>query len=230
MTQTSARTKRPPGRAAAALYLGILLLCACCLCPAARAQTAQPPVQPDATRHAPAHPLHRLELMARREVVSITVPDLAMTDQGGRKVRLYSDIMSGKLVILNFFYTTCKGVCPTTGVWLSKLQDQIGERLGKDVAIVSISLDPEVDTPERIGQWAARWRRRPGWTLLTSKDEAARKLADAFLAGGLGGGHSPVVFVGDGRLNPVGWIGVDVLDESLTLPLFFDLTKEGSGR
>ena len=172
----------------------------------------------------PAHPLHKLGLMATREVTDIAVPNLKLTDQDGRRVKLY-DLMKDKLVVLNFFYTTCQGVCPTTGLWLSKLQESLGERLGKDVVIISISIDPTVDTPGRIKQWGGRWKRQPGWTLLTSKDKAVDRLSNEFLAGELKGMHSPTVFVGDGRRNPVGWINVDILDESRILLNYFDQMK-----
>ncbi len=175
-------------------------------------------------RARPAHPLHKLELMAAREVTDIAVPNLKMTDQDGRRVKLY-DLMKDKLVVLNFFYTTCQGPCPTTGLWLSKLQESLGERLGKDVVIISISLDPTVDTPARIKQWAGRWKRKPGWTLLTSTDKAVDRLSAEFLDGELKGMHSPTVFVGDGGRNPIGWINVDILDESRVLLNYFDQMK-----
>jgi len=160
-----------------------------------------------------------------REVTIIAVPDLELTDQDGRQVKLYDGLMKGKLVVLNFFYTTCVGPCPTTGLWLSKLQEKLGERQSKDVIIVSISIDPQVDTPEKIKQWAAHWKRKQGWTLLTSKSEAVSKLSRQFLSGELKGMHSPVVFVGDARVNPIGWINVDILDESRLLLGYFEQMK-----
>lgn len=135
-------------------------------------------------------------------------------------MKLY-DLMKDKMVVLNFFYTTCHGPCPTTGLWLSKLQDKLGERLGKDVVIISISLDPKMDTPAKIKQWGARWKRKPGWTLLTSKDPAVDKLTTEFLNGELRGMHSPTAYVGDGARNPIGWINVDILDESRILLYYF---------
>ncbi|HVQ36448.1 MAG TPA: SCO family protein, partial [Pyrinomonadaceae bacterium] len=219
--------------------IGFLILLGCSLSHSAFGQTLTPPTpsgnvsiapaKPHAHDHTlpagPSHPLYTLKQMAMREVTTIAVPNLQMTDQDGRRVKLYEDLMKDKLVVLSFFYTTCVGPCPTTGRWLSRLQEKLGERPSKDVIIVSISIDPKVDTPEKITQWAARWKRRPGWTLLTSNDAAAGKLTSEFLAGQLKGMHSPAVFVGDGRRNPIGWINVDVLDESRLLLHYFDQMK-----
>jgi hypothetical protein len=222
----------------ARFYLGILILSGGWLTPGVAGQTAQAPSPVGAVSTSsstlpghdhslpakPAHPLHTLRLMAMREPTTIAVPDLELINQDGRKVKLYG-LMKDKMVVLNFFYTTCQAICPTTGLWLSKLQETLGDRLGKDVVIVSISLDPEVDTPAKIKRWGSLWKRKPGWTLLTSKNKAVDQLSQEFLAGELRGMHSPNVFVGDGVRNPIGWINVDILDESQILLYYFGKKK-----
>ncbi len=178
----------------------------------------------DALGHgsAPAHPLRQSRLFATGEVTSITIPDITLTDQDNRKVNLYKDLMKDKLVVLNFFYTTCTGICPTAGLWLSNLQDKLGSRLGKDVVLISISLDPDVDTPEKIKKWSLRWKRKPGWSLLTSKAAETRELVKRFLVLESTGMHSPIVFIGDGAQDAIGWVRVDILDEGRSLLSYFE--------
>jgi protein SCO1 len=238
MSDTSAQGKLSAfAPAGPRLWLGPLFLFACCLLtPSAYGQAApSAAAAPETSAHkeghdhsshaAPAHPLHRHELLEKREVTTVEIPDLALTDQDGRRVRLYDDVMKDRLVVLNFFYTTCEGVCATAGFWLSNLQAKLGGRLGREVVLVSISIDPAVDTPDRINRWAAQWKRRPGWTLLTSEGAEARALVRRFLPEELKSMHSPVVFVGDGARRRIGWIGVDIVDESRALLDYFDKMK-----
>lgn len=158
------------------------------------------------------HPLRR-QGRVERVVTGITIPDITMKDQDDREVLLYTDMMKGKLVVLNFFYTTCEGVCPTAGRWLSKLQDRLGGRLGKDVNIISVTIDPETDTPDKLNRWGRYWKRRAGWTLLTSRGQELDELLKKFNPYPSKGVHSPTIFVGDGTQNPVEWVALDVLDE-----------------
>ena len=97
--------------------------------------------------------------------------DVELVDQDGRKVRFYTDMLKGKTVVLNAFFTTCTSVCPPMNRNLEKVQEALGERLGKDVFIVSISVDPETDTPTRIKEYAKRFHARAGWTFLTGRKE-----------------------------------------------------------
>jgi protein SCO1 len=97
--------------------------------------------------------------------------DVELLDQDGRKVRFYSDMLKGKTIVLNAFFTTCTSVCPPMSRNLEKVHAALGERLGKDVFIVSISVDPETDTPPRLKEYAQRFHAKPGWTFLTGKKE-----------------------------------------------------------
>jgi protein SCO1/2 len=97
--------------------------------------------------------------------------DVELLDQDGRKVRFYSDMLKGKTVVINAFFTTCTSVCPPMNRNLEKVQEALGERLGKDVFIVSISVDPTTDTPPRLKEYAQRFHARPGWFFLTGRKE-----------------------------------------------------------
>jgi protein SCO1/2 len=97
--------------------------------------------------------------------------DVELLDQDGRKVRFYSDVLKGKTVIVNAFFTTCTSVCPPMNRNMEKLQEALGARVGKDVFLVSISVDPETDTPPRLKEYAQKFHAGPGWLFLTGKKE-----------------------------------------------------------
>lgn len=106
--------------------------------------------------------------------------DLELTDQDGRTHRLYSDLLQGKTVVINAFFATCQGVCPVLSAKMAKIQDALGDKLGKEALILSITVDPKADTPEVLHQYAARWNAKPGWLFLTGPADnvqtALRKL------------------------------------------------------
>jgi protein SCO1 len=93
--------------------------------------------------------------------------DVVLINQNGEKVRFYSDLLAGKVIIINSFFATCKGVCLPLNRNLEKIQEALGERIGKDVYIISISVDPTVDTPPRLKEYAKKLNARPGWSFLT---------------------------------------------------------------
>ncbi|HEV2835663.1 MAG TPA: SCO family protein [Pyrinomonadaceae bacterium] len=97
--------------------------------------------------------------------------DVELIDQDGRKVRFYSDVLKNKVVAINTFFTTCTSICPPMNRNLEKMQDALGDRLGKDAFLVSITVDPETDTPTRLKEYAQRFHARPGWMFLTGKKE-----------------------------------------------------------
>lgn len=92
-------------------------------------------------------------------------------DQDGRKVRFYSDLLEGRKVIISSFFTTCTTVCPVLNRNLARVQEALGDRVGHDVTILSISVDPEHDTPPRLKTYAGSFAAKPGWRFLTGKKE-----------------------------------------------------------
>ena len=97
--------------------------------------------------------------------------DVELINQDGQKMRFYSDVLKDKVVVINTFFTTCTGVCPPMNRNLEKVQEALGERLGKDAFLVSVSVDPETDTPGRLKEYSRRFHARPGWIFLTGKKE-----------------------------------------------------------
>ena len=97
--------------------------------------------------------------------------DVELINQDGQKMRFYSDVLRDKVVIINTFFTTCTGACPAINRNLEKVQDALGDRLGKDAFLISMSVDPETDTPSRLKEYSRRFHARPGWIFLTGKKE-----------------------------------------------------------
>lgn len=97
--------------------------------------------------------------------------DVELLDQDGRTVRFYSDVLKGKTVVINALFTTCTNVCPPISRNFERIQEALGPRLGKDVFLVSITVDPETDTPAKLKEYAERFHARKGWSFLTGKKE-----------------------------------------------------------
>jgi len=96
-------------------------------------------------------------------------PNVALLTQGGERVRFYDDLVKGKVVMINFMFTSCTAQCPLTTANLAKLQLALGSHAGRDVFQVSISIDPAHDRPEVLAGYAARFRAKPGWTFATGE-------------------------------------------------------------
>ncbi|HEV7507583.1 MAG TPA: SCO family protein [Thermoanaerobaculia bacterium] len=97
--------------------------------------------------------------------------DVKLMNQDGQEMRLYSDLMQGKTVVINVMFTTCTGACPVMSATIEKIQTHLGDRVGKDVRLVSISVDPVHDTPAKLKEYAARFHAGPGWYFLTGSKE-----------------------------------------------------------
>lgn len=94
-------------------------------------------------------------------------PNPALVTQDGTTVRLYEDLICRRVVMLNFAYTQCQGKCPLTTAHLVEVQRLLGDRFGRDVTLLTLSLDPEHDTPAAASSYMAAHGGRPGWTWLT---------------------------------------------------------------
>lgn len=107
----------------------------------------------------------------RREAAHNYFTDVVLLDQDGKERRLYSDLLQDRAVIISVYFTSCQAACPALNKQVAKLQDALGDRLGKEVSILSISVDPETDTPPRVKEYAASYVKHPGWVFLTGKKE-----------------------------------------------------------
>ncbi len=95
--------------------------------------------------------------------------DVVLVDQTGKEQRLYSDLLHGKVVIIHSMFTSCTTACPAMAARLEKVQRWLGDRLGKDAFILSISVDPKRDTPEKMAAFGESFRARQGWYFLTGE-------------------------------------------------------------
>jgi protein SCO1/2 len=94
-------------------------------------------------------------------------PNVTLYTHEGKPVKFYDDLIRGKVVAINMMYAHCQRTCPTSTANLREVQKLLGERLGRDVFMYSISLQPELDTPERLREYVALHHVGPGWLFLT---------------------------------------------------------------
>ena len=106
--------------------------------------------------------------------------DTLLVDQEGRQVRFYSDLLEGKVVVIDTIFTNCTGICPVLSGTFARLQDGLGDRMERDVRLISISVDPENDSPARLKEYAKKFQAGKGWHFLTGDrrniDAVLRKL------------------------------------------------------
>jgi len=98
--------------------------------------------------------------------------DTVLVNQNGERMRFYSDLMKGKTVVIDTFFATCQASCLPMNRNLAQIQEGLGDRLGKDVNILSISVDPGVDTPTLLKAYAKKLNAKPGWYFLTGDKES----------------------------------------------------------
>ena len=107
---------------------------------------------------------------SREERARAYFTDTLLLDQDGRAVRFYSDVLQGNVVVVNFIFTRCTDACPLLTRRMNAVRRELGDRFGRDVRFVSVSVDPEFDTPQELRRFAERQEASStGWTWLTGK-------------------------------------------------------------
>lgn len=96
-------------------------------------------------------------------------PNTIVQTHEGEKLRFYDDIVQGKIVIFNMMYTVCTGICPGNTANLLRVQEALGSRLGKDIFMYSMTLQPEFDRPRDLYDYVKRYGIKPGWSFLTGQ-------------------------------------------------------------
>jgi protein SCO1/2 len=122
---------------------------------------------------------HKVAIETKVTVADYRVPDVRLVRDDGKKVQLASELDDGRPVILNFIYTTCPGICPVMSAVFSEFQGKLGADREK-VHMVSISIDPEQDTPPRLRAYAAKWSAGRQWQHYTGTVEASIQVQKAF--------------------------------------------------
>lgn len=135
-----------------------------------------------------------------QEAAQVSFADVQLVDQDNRPVSLERDLLADHVAVVGLIYTSCSTVCPVISSIMGRLQQQLGARAGREVQLVSISVDPLRDTPQVLREYAGRFQHGPGWSWLTGTPAAI----DATLRGlgvppsGLAE-HPPLILVGDAR-------------------------------
>jgi len=108
---------------------------------------------------------------AREKIRRRYFPDVVLRTQDNKKVRFYEDLIKDKIVTINFFYAKCDGVCPGITANLVKVQKLLGDRVGREIFMYSISLKPDEDKPAALKEYAEMYEAKPGWQFLTGHPE-----------------------------------------------------------
>jgi protein SCO1/2 len=129
-------------------------------------------------------------------------PNVPLVTQDGATVHFYDDLVKGKAVAINLMYTSCKDECPLETARLVQTQKILGDRVGKDLFFYSITIDPRIDTPEVLKDYADKFHVGPGWLFLTGEENdirlIARKLGLNFSRDQLASdGHGTQMMLGD---------------------------------
>jgi protein SCO1/2 len=111
-------------------------------------------------------------------------PNVLLTTHEGQQVRFYDDLIKGKKAIINMMYTVCQdGLCPLITSNLVTLQRELGDRVGQDIFMYSITLKPQEDTPRVLLEYVIRRHVGLGWLFLTGEardiEQLRRKLGFA---------------------------------------------------
>ena len=94
-------------------------------------------------------------------------PNVTLYTHEGKEVKFYDDLIRGKVVAINMMYAECEGICPIATSNLVRVQELLGERVGRDLFMYSLTLQPELDTPQRLKEYAEMHDVKPGWLFLT---------------------------------------------------------------
>lgn len=124
-------------------------------------------------------------------------PNVPLVTQDGKTVRFYDDLLKGKKVLVNFVFSSCDQACPLDTANMARVQKLLGEQVGRDVFMYSISLDPEHDTPEVLKAYAEKFGAGPGWLFLTGKREDVDAVRNKLGDRGRKEEHANTVRIGD---------------------------------
>jgi protein SCO1 len=124
-------------------------------------------------------------MMNRRDLLTCLAPDKSRPEASpgasfytnavlrtheNKPVRFYDDLIKGKISVINFIYASCHNWCPRSTANLFKVQNMLGDRLGREVFMYSITLKPWEDDPATLKRYARSHGAKPGWTFLTGDD------------------------------------------------------------
>ena len=128
---------------------------------------------------------------------ALRIPDVLVSDQNGNQLNFYRDLVKGKTVAINFIFTTCTTICPPLTATFRRVQQGLKTN-ALEAQLISISVDPTVDTPERLKDFAAKFKAGPGWTFVTGdKGEIDSLLQALGVAVVNKNDHTPMILIGN---------------------------------
>ncbi len=128
---------------------------------------------------------------------SLKIPDTPVLDQSGKELNFYSDLVKDKVVAINFVFTTCTAICPSLTATFRRVQQEAKTR-GLEVQLISVSVDPTTDTPERLKDFAAKFKAEPGWTFVTGEKTRIDAVLQALGAAvNNRNDHTPMILIGN---------------------------------
>jgi protein SCO1/2 len=149
------------------------------------------------------HAKHRAMMKQKSQPAKsadVDLRDRLVVDQDGRELQFVSDVIGDNIVVMDFVYTTCTTICPVLSALFNQVQTKLGDDVGDEIWLVSMSVDPVRDTPQRLKAYSSKHRAGDGWLWLTgSKGDVDDVLT------GLGAyttnfeEHPSMVLIGDGR-------------------------------
>jgi len=143
-----------------------------------------------------------------RSATSYHIPDLKLVDMNGASVSLREGLSGNEPIMLNFIFTTCTAICPVMSATFHHVQDQLGPE-SKKVRMISISIDPENDTPARLREYAGKYHAGPQWKMLTGSAENSIAVQRAFsVYRGDKMNHAPATFIRAGGADKP-WVRLD---------------------
>ena len=164
----------------------------------------------------------------------VSIADVTLLNRNGRPVRLKSDVLAGAVVAVNFIFTTCTTICPITSSIFAEVKENLGNWLGKQVRLVSISIDPRRDSPKRMDRTARKYGAGPGWYWLTgSKSDIDKVLLGMGVYTPDFVNHPPLILIGDiatGRwVRLSGFAAPDLITRQIEMLMSATGTKEKTG-
>lgn len=150
------------------------------------------------------HAKHRAMMKQKSESpvesTRVDLRDRPLVNQDGEEMMFVSDVIGDNIVVMDFVYTTCTTICPVLSALFAQVQGKLGDQVGSDVMLVSVSVDPIRDTPQRLKAYSAKHHAGDGWVWLTGP----KPVVDDVLTG-VGAyttnfeEHPSMVLIGDGR-------------------------------
>lgn len=151
------------------------------------------------------HAHHRHQMQQQPKTASeakVDIPNVQLLDQHDKQVDLKTDVIGEDIAVVSFAYTTCTTICPVVTAIFSQVQDRLGDKLGKQVKLVTITVDPNRDTPARLLKYSKKHGAKDGWSWLTGKKDNVIKALNAFGAYTVNfEDHPAMILIGDGKSN-----------------------------